>query len=308
MKKLLIILAMLVVLFNLCGCNKKADSGKTASETQKAEITDTATAHQDLVKNEITPDTKWLQTNLADAGLENVYIYDVERNIQLSDVFGNVYLLAADRSDLFDHHIDVYLAIEANGKLHLKDLAAYKDQTCLDCKMLLGDVDGDRDQEIIINETLSASGGGGQYLSRIYDYADGKIVEIYSTIDQDISFKSTGFAAEILKDKKLKIKNIFTGYDKEISFAARDDEYFESWYDKNGNPEDIEILVDSCYDFTPIDIDDDNICEIECYQYVSLVDHSDFIGTAVSVLKFNPDKNEFEIADASFTVQALVRN
>ena len=38
------------------------------------------------------------------------------------------------------------------------------------------------DKEIVLQETISMSGGAGQYLSRIFDYKNDEIVEIFSSL------------------------------------------------------------------------------------------------------------------------------
>ena len=64
-----------------------------------------------------------------------------------------------------------------------------------------------------------------------------------------------------------------------------------------------EILVDSLYELLPIDIDKDGIYEIMGRQYVSLVGHSDGIGSATTVLKFNNEISEFVIIETSFSLE-----
>ena len=74
-------------------------------------------------------------------------------------------------------------------------------------------------------------------------------------------------------------------------------------YDKSGDPVEHEILVDSLYELLPIDIDKDGVYEIVGRQYVSLIGHSDGIGSATTVLKFDKDKSEFAIIETSFSLE-----
>ena len=72
-------------------------------------------------------------------------------------------------------------------------------------------------------------------------------------------------------------------------------------YDKSCDPVEHEILVDSLYELLPIDIDKDGVYEIVGRQYVSLIGHSDGIGSAATVLKFNNEISEFAIIKTSFS-------
>ena len=73
------------------------------------------------------------------------------------------------------------------------------------------------------------------------------------------------------------------------------------FYDEYGNIINSEsILCDSFNEFFPKDIDEDGIFEISCVQYVSLNGHSDYIGDAETVIKFNSESKQFEVVKALF--------
>ena len=82
---------------------------------------------------------------------------------------------------------------------------------------------------------------------------------------------------------------------------ADNEEYYKWWYTDEGEiRNDCNIMADSFYEFFSVDIDGDYVYEIKCRQYVSLFSHSDFIGWAVTVLKYNNELSCFEIVEASF--------
>ncbi len=64
-----------------------------------------------------------------------------------------------------------------------------------------------------------------------------------------------------------------------------------------------DILSDSFSEFEPQDIDGDGVFEIVCLQYVSLLGHSDCIGNAKSILKFNSDTQKFAVITAEFIAE-----
>jgi len=72
------------------------------------------------------------------------------------------------------------------------------------------------------------------------------------------------------------------------------------WYENNGEPKNLELMLDTFYKFEPYDIDNDGVYEIKACQYTSLYGHTDFIGTAVSFLKYNKEENLFYICEAFF--------
>ena len=50
-------------------------------------------------------------------------------------------------------------------------------------------------------------------------------------------------------------------------------------------------------------LDHDGVYEIKCCQYTSLYGHSDFVGSAVSFLKYDKEKSAFIICDAYFEAE-----
>lgn len=241
-----------------------------------------------------------IRISIFDVGLENVLICDASaREIHLGgEDIGQVFLLGDDHrytAPMMDH----YLAVVIGEKTILKDLVAYEGHFNLAGNMEVCDVDGDH--EILLQQTVGMSGGAGSYLSRVFDYCDGEMLEIFSS---DNIFKkysnNMGFSCTLLENHEFRIDNEITGYSEIFHMENRPEEYFKWWYDVNGKMYQREILVDSFYEFLPIDIDGDRVYEIACRQFVSLIGHSDGIGCAKTVLKYNTATSDFEIIDASF--------
>lgn len=92
---------------------------------------------------------------------------------------------------------------------------------------------------------------------------------------------------------KFEIKNKFTGYCEAFSFAEKRN--FDG-----------ELLIDTFYKFEPCDIDNDGIYEIRCCQYTSFFGHSDFVGTAVSFIKYDNVTSTFNVVDAYFELGDIV--
>lgn len=263
--------------------------------------------HQMLVSTEATFDSeKSMRISIPEIGLKSVLVRQLEAYVTLSDSdVGTVYLLADDRYGTDSLAADYYLVVTVNGKIIAKDLSAWEDQFAYSARVVCADVDGDGDKELVLQECTGLSGGGGQYLSRIFDLRNDEIVEFFSSDNNDEQF-NTGFSVTILENKQFKIENTYTGYSEKFSLSDRDEDYYNTaWYNKNGRPKDLGLMLDSFYKFEPYDIDNDGIYEIKCCQYTSLYGHTDFIGTAVSFLKYNKEKDSFDICNAVFEVQKI---
>lgn len=257
--------------------------------------------HQPLTSTEAIFDPKIsLRINIPEVGLKSVLVRQLEDNVNLTDNgFGTVYLLADNRYDINSTVADYYLVISINGKIVARDLSAWEDQASLWATFRCVDLDGDKDEEIILQECIGLSGGAGQYLSRVFDLRNDEIIEVFSSKVKDEMF-NTGFSVSILKNRSLEIKNRYTDYCKKIILTDRTDDYYGVWYENNGEPKNLELLLDTFYKFEPYDIDNDGVYEIKVCQYTSLYGHTDFIGTAVSFLKYNKEENSFKICEAFF--------
>lgn len=305
MKRNIALLLIFILIFAmLCGCNNTASE---ISSHENINSKENYREHQELTANEAPFDSnKMMRFSIPEVGLENVFIRDISKEEKLSsDSYGRAYLFGDDRYGGGAFVADHYLAIVIDGNIFIKDLSIGLESGFAYSGVLdLCDVDGDNDSEIILQETVSITGGCGGFHSRIFDFKDGNIIEMF-TSDNGYHFNyDTGYSIEILKDRKFKIKNKFTGYSEEFidCRSGRDDKYsIYWWYDhETGEPKDISLCVDSFYEFKPIDIDNDGIYEISCRQYVSLIGHSDGLGDAKTILKYNNDSKQFDIIRTEF--------
>lgn len=277
MKKLLSVIICLTIFLSLFACdnNEKSPSFDTNGD---------------------------IHISLPAVGIENVILCEAsERGLWLDgSVYGQVFLLGQYNNDdnvMMDH----FLVIVTEDKTSCKDLTAYEGQFNFAGNIEVRDFDGDGDCEILLQQTVGMTGGAGSYLSRVFDYRDGEILEIFSSDSIfDKCSQNMGFSCTFLKNKEIRIENEFTDYCATFSMSDRPDEYFKWLYNDDGSVAGCELCVDSFYEFIPIDADLDGVYEVFCRQHTSLIGHSDGIGCTKIVLKYNAIIAEFEIIDASF--------
>lgn len=314
MKLLKFFIAVLLIIF-LSACNSETESNKLSNSSQTSTNSNNTVTlnHQYLTNNVILNsdfNTKdWLTVNLPEIGLKNVTIGSVVNgNVVKRDTASitslPVYILCDYKryNDGVLH--DSYLAVVTDSKILLKDLTVGNDGgSSYNDTLYVCDVDSDGIDEIVLQQTVGMSGGAGQFWSRVFKVVEDGICEIFnSTIvdatNNDWSVFDTGFTGEFLSGKRLKICNAITGYNKILDISNR---YNEEFFDENGKAkQSIGIWCDSFFEFYPEDVDGDGVFEIICMQYVSLASHADYIGDAKSILKFNSNKQTFEVIEAEF--------
>lgn len=318
-----VLVALMVLCLFACTKDKAEDNTEnldtTTTEVSTPETTEAAEdiadsrkefyrEHQELtaLTGEFNPD-EMFRVDLPEVGLENVYIKQVESVKLDEDAYGKVYLLADDRyggaMSTSDHYLLVNISQKdtVNDKMYIMDLShEFYSPASMGASLYFADLDGDKDNEIIVHECKGMSGGAGSWLARVYDFKDG-FEEIFTSYDPDNYYFETGFSSTLLKGNKMRVENSFTGYSIEFEVKRESEEYFtEWWYDEDGTPKDHEFMVDSFNEFEPQDVDDDGVSEIVCRQYTSLYSHNDYVGSAISVLKVNAETKEFYVADAYF--------
>lgn len=304
------VLVLLVVL-SLFACT--AGKSNTPTETSVSESTAPAESaaqnavssrdefyreHQTLSKESAEFNSDFMmRIDLPEVGLENVYIRQVSERIWLSeDVVGQVYLIGDDRYGGAMSTSDYYLLVTTGDKMYVKDLVHPElSAGSMGGTLYFADLDGDKDEEIILRDLKGSFG-----LAKIYNYNDG-IEEMFSSYDDDNNKFDTGFSCTILKDNMMRVENSFTGYSTTFEVKRENEEYFTQWwYDEEGNPKDYNLEIDSISDFEPQDTDNDGVSEIVCIQSASLIGQSDYIGDAITVLKYNSEINEFYVSEAYF--------
>lgn len=297
---------MLVLSFSACG-TKTVTPQDTTTNMTKTETHPRQSLSKNIISTFDHGKMDWLTVDLAEVGLNNLTIGCVENGYIIKDnnseqKTSSVYILCDYTISKNMYHIP-YLAVVLNDKVLIKDLSdgdeysgSYNDE------LFVADVNGDGADEIIVQQDLGMSGGAGSFLSRIFKVNGDNIEEIFTSILQnsDNSWRvwDTGFTSEVLNGRKLEITNKFTGYSTTIDISQR---YSEDVFDTNGKwKTGLTISCDGFKEFVPKDVDNDGIYELVCLQYVSLADHSDYIGDVRSVLKYNRKSQTFEVTQSEF--------
>lgn len=316
MRFIKIALIFLLVL-SISACGKKTEISQDTPDTNTSN--ENQYIHQTLSKDIIlTSDPNrgdWMTVDLSEAGLSHLTIGCVEDGYITKDNRTElkktmVYIFCDYTVSNNMYHIP-YLAVVLSDKVLIKDLSdgneyngSYYDT------LYVADVDGDGTDEIIVQQTVGMSGGAGSYLSRIFKVNGDKIQEIFTSFLQDSSNAdwsvwNTGFTSEFLNGYKLRISNNFTDYSTVVDISEK---YAADFFDREGKGQSgLVISCDSFKEFTPKDVDHDGVYEIVCLQYVSLADHSDYIGDAKTVLKYNTKLQAFEAVQSEFIPKVYYR-
>ena len=240
------------------------------------------------------------QSQEMDFDIENAYIVEQSGKVKLAaHVEGKVFLLAGDNTEESGQMATRHLAIVIGDRKIVKALTE-----SYDGDITLSDFDGDEDMEIAVQETVGITGGYGSYLSRVFDFKNGELIELFSSQTEEGERMDTGFSITLLKNKEFEIRNAFTNYSEVFRREGEPEEYFEFWYDEKGEPRFETLLVDSFYEFVSEDVDGDGVSEIKGKQYTSLIGHADGIGIANTVLKYNKEKACFEVVSAYFSKES----
>ena len=208
-----------------------------------------------------------------------------------------VYLFFRDILDFSFSSINSFLLVERETNTERKLDFEILDYCIFGMEMYVNDIDGDRQDEIIIQQMVDLMGGAGQYRTMVYKIEDEGLREIFVTPSDEGLF-DTGFESELLSGYKIRIYNTLTGFAKTIDHADPNGWYFDS----EGEPIVLEdwLWVDSFHTVEVKDFDNDGIFELITRQYVCWDCHAFGIGDAVSVLKFNSESQKFEVIHADF--------
>ena len=249
-----------------------------------------------VYNNQITYSDNWISENIDELGLQEWDIAWVANGVfsESDKKKYNAYILSNYSEFNDEYYHKTRLAVETSSSVFFYDLfdegyGSYFDD------VKTGDFDGDGDMEIAVNSQIGISGGAGQYELQIFNVTDGGLKPIFSSKNYD-----TGYFNSFESGYKVIIKNRFTEMSAVIDYSAKrlyEGEYFdESGYPKNHE----DISCDSFYSVDSKDYDKDGIDELLVKQYVSLNGHSDYIGDAKSVLKYNSETGDFTVVKAEF--------
>ncbi len=289
-KPIILVITILLLLIAGCFILKNVDWQSSNSENE----------HQNLKATEIIRNDDWITVGLKKAGLENCAVWTTsEGYIQSTKEKSTVYILYdTERYGKDSIYNDFYIAIQTTEKIILKDLKTDNYCGSYGLDLYVCDVTGDGLEEIVIQSTVGMTGGAGQYLSRIFKFSDNEINEIFHS--SPIKKFDTGFSSTFENNYRLMISNCYTEYENVIDCSI-EKKYKELFFDANGNVIENDIIsCDSFFEFVPKDIDNDDVFEIICKQYTSLYGHSDYVGNAESVLKYNLKTETFEVINAQF--------
>ncbi len=294
-------LAVLLMLIFLSSCSIGLQVTKTTEPSETLPKTQ-PTPHQELTRTKIDAASLSLEkgalVDLTEVGLKGLRVAEKTAYTSPQNRPLYVYMLNDFRyAEPFC--FDSYLAVETGTKVLLCDLknASYESTLCL------GDVDGNGTDEMILHEMVGATGGAGQFVSRIFKLSENGLLEIFnSRVDLSTGAESlfhTGFGSEFLAGKKLKIFNSITGYSTLIDISEK---YTSDFFDETGKGITTDAIeCDSFFEFSLKNVDADEALEIVGVQYASLMGHAGAIGYANSVLKYNKNTNQFEVIESSFS-------
>lgn len=273
MKKIFFLLVICMFLFSGC-------SNRESVESEASEV--------------VPYSEQWINLKIKEQGLDG---YQIAQSVKgrfddSSSVESRAHLLKqkvdTDKIEVYNS----YLAVESKSKVLFKKLP-----DCMGNGIEIADIDGNGKDEIIVQNTIGASGGVGQFASYIFEVND-NIDEIFYSANT--SPFDTGFEVVFDDNSPIVIKNVFTGYEKALDNSKEKD--LNIFFDEEGKVIKTEdISCDSFYRFYPKDVDDDGVYEIVAVQYVSLYGHSDGIGFAESVLRYNTATKQFDVVDTRFT-------
>ncbi len=312
MKKVLLIISLLLFVFSSC-VHQEGNSNQSVltNDVNSYENTDSKTDNTDeenlysehqFLNTKVLPvsdcsDEDILLEVLEESGICGLKIIDLSYGItsNMSDQSFPVCILGDYRygSDSSVH--DSYLAAATSDYVFLYDLSVDENEILyfFDDALVLGDINGDGVDEILIQQNTGGVGGAGSYISWILSIGkDGLIMLLRSGGEEPFD---TGFRSNLMNGYRLQITNSFTGYDQ--VFDICDSHSF--MFDEFGNPVSNEEITVDCFfrlDFT--DADADGISEIMCEQYVSLHAHVNSVGIAKSILKFDTKKQTLIVVDA----------
>jgi len=251
---------------------------------------------------------QWLINNDFEIEADKFLLIDTQRSIYWDDSIGETvhntfYLFFCAFTDSTHSSSNSFLLVESESGSCKKQLPKVLDYCIFGMTMYIHDVDGDKQEDVIIHQAVDAFGGAGQYRTMAYKVTDSELKELFKS-PSDSELFDTGFRSKFLEGYKFQINNLYTGYSE--TFGFRNYRSKEVYWDENGRPytpdtsDESLLWVDSFYNFCPKDVDGDGVFEFECEQYSCLYGHSDYIGDAKTVLKYNAKTLAFEVVSAEF--------
>ena len=188
-----------------------------------------------------------------------------------------------------EYSYPLYLSVDTGTQVFKKMLVETTPWADID-ELSLADVDGDGLQEILVHDNTGGVGGFGLWRVWVLELEGEEIRVLFENYNEF----DTGFESRFLDGYQLEVSNYITGY--RLVFDVK--ENHRRYYEESGEVPSDGIMTDPFFEFIAEDVDGDGISEIICKQYTSIFGHSDYTGTACSVLKFSKDWKTFVVVDA----------
>ena len=280
--KMLCVIGLIAVMLFGCASPKKEDAGTEPTEKNQSQE-ETPPANQE--EPELQPNSQPLKDTMGEGFLTTTSLE--------TQVPCKVRVFKEERPEEFCYMIciEVDTGVEVLKK-ELTFCVPYEEDY-----LYCVDIDSDGVQEIILHHNTGGCGGFGQYISWIMKVTEEDILIIWDSADLFDTGFNTGFKGVVADGYQLKVTHPVNDY--VLLFEAK--ENHKIYFDETGKADcDHEFMIDSFYEFEPLDKDKDGVFEIYCKQYASLRGHADYVGSACSVWEWNNETNKLEIIDAWF--------
>jgi len=295
MNRIRLLVVALLVLALFCGCEKpQPEQPETApkTETQTDEKTPSEETEEETAPEETEEETAPEETEQKYPDViecETVEGYPTAESIAVNTPCQ--VRMTKELGDKDVHAYGLYITVDTGTQV-LRSMLLENTTRLPAHNLYLGDVDGDGVQEIVVHSHTGGVGGFGLWYVWVLKLKDNEFYTLFKNFDEF----DTGFDSRFLEGYRLEVTNRITDY--KLVFDVK--ESHRKYLEDVGNLPTFELWVDPFYEFIPEDVDNDGISEMVCKQYTCIIDHSDYIGTAHSVLKFNTDTQSFEVIDAWF--------
>jgi len=290
-----VVFAVFVIVFCFCGCTQVDTTIPACALRGIGGIEIDGFDFVEMIRGE-----EAVRVEISLLSLNGMKLFGYEKgrvlpNYDGEPVIADVYVL----KDCEGEESCSYLVVEGNFGLIIKDITPEGISSMWD-ELYVCNIDSDAQDEIIVHQLVGSAGGAGSYKARIFKVIGNEIEELYCFDNENMLY--TGFFGRLKNGYVVEIRNSFTGKKHKLDMSG-EERYEGVLFDADGKViknSGWGVMCDSFCEFSPNDIDGDGIYEIVCKQYVSLYSHSDGLGLAESVLRFDEGSQSFEVIDSDF--------
>jgi hypothetical protein len=209
-------------------------------------------------------------------------------------IIDNVLLIANKTPDSpFWENITLYVQ---NGKTNQYQQIPLKNNAGYNPTLFLGDITGDKVDDILV--VIDTGGSGGSIYAYVFSYINGQMRQIF---DSDIFNESEKYDVMYQDHYKASVisYNLKEKYILDLTYKG--EEYLSEIYNKNGMLKaPIKGWVNPLSGLYPVDFDRDGTYELEAYQRIAGRYNADGLGYVQTVLKWNgmifvPDRQNVAI-------------